>query len=144
MSPPAGRRALLFVESNTSGTGRLFVLAARELGLHPVLVTARPEKYAFLSGEGAPEVVAVPAIDEDALHRLVADRFGGGAGVAGITSSSEYFVATAAALAARFGLPGPHAAAARAARDKSVPRRVLAAAGVLVPAFRVAASAPEA
>ena len=35
-----GGRALLFIESNTSGTGRLFVHAARELGFAPVLITA--------------------------------------------------------------------------------------------------------
>ena len=53
----AGRAALVFVESNTSGTGRLFVRIAREMGFRPVLVTARPEKYAYLAGEGAPEVI---------------------------------------------------------------------------------------
>ncbi|HEX8243597.1 MAG TPA: hypothetical protein VF541_08880, partial [Longimicrobium sp.] len=115
----AARGALLFVESNTSGTGRLFVQAARALGYRPVLLAARPAKYAYLSQPGAPEVVTVPATDEEALAGLIRARFGGGSGVAGITSSSEYFIATAAALAARFGLPGPSAAAVRAARDKS-------------------------
>jgi argininosuccinate lyase len=136
--------ALLFIESNTSGTGRLFVHAARELGFAPVLVTATPAKYAYLSQPGAPEVVTAPTDGEDALHRLIAERFGGGAGVAGITSSSEYFIARAAALAARFGLAGPDSASVAAARDKSVQRRVLAAGGVPTPGFRVAASAPEA
>jgi biotin carboxylase len=140
-APGGGRLALLLVESNTSGTGRLFVRAARALGFRPVLVTARPEKYAFLSAGDAPEVLAVPRVDEDELHALVHARFGGGAGVAGITSSSEYFVATAAALAARLGLPGPDAAAVRAARDKSSQREVLAAGGLPVPAFRAVASA---
>lgn len=145
MSAPAtGRRAVVFVESNTSGTGRLFVLAARELGYHPVLLTANPAKYAFLAQPGAPEVIAVPHTDEEALHQVIVERFDGGAGVAGVTSSSEYFVATAAALAARLGRAGPDAAAVRAARDKSHQRRVLAAAGLPTPAFRVVASAPEA
>ncbi|HEX8696888.1 MAG TPA: ATP-grasp domain-containing protein [Longimicrobium sp.] len=140
---PAGK-ALLFVESNTSGTGRLFARTARSMGFLPVLITARPEKYAYLVEEGAPEVVVVPRVDEDELHALVAARWGGAAGVAGITSSSEYFVATAAALAARFGLPGPDAASVRAARDKSRQREVLAAGGVPSPAFRAVSSAPEA
>ena len=140
---PAGK-ALLFVESNTSGTGRLFARTARELGFVPVLITARPGKYAYLAEEGAPEVVVVPRVDEDALHALVAARWGGAAGVAGITSSSEYFVATAAALAARFGLPGPDAASVRAARDKSRQREVLAAGGLPSPAFRAVSSAPGA
>jgi S-sulfo-L-cysteine synthase (3-phospho-L-serine-dependent) len=140
----AGGRALLFIESNTSGTGRLFVHTARELGFAPVLITAKPEKYAYLAEAGAPETIVVPRIDEDALDLLIRERFDGGAGVGGITSSSEYFIATAAALAARLGLPGPDAASVRAARDKSHQRRVTAAAGVAAPAFRVAASAAEA
>jgi biotin carboxylase len=132
-------KAVVFVESNTSGTGRLFVHAARALGFRPVLVTANPSKYAYLAEPGAPEVVPVPAVDEEALFHLVRDRFGGA--LAGITSSSEYFVATAAALAARFGLPAPDADAVRAARDKSWQRRALEAGGVAGPAYRAVASA---
>lgn len=137
-------RALLFIESNTSGTGRLFVRTAREMGFAPVLVTARPEKYAFLADAGAPETIVVPRVDEDELYALIAARFDGGAGVAGITSSSEYFIATAAALAARFGLAGPDAAAVHAARDKSWQRRALRDGGVAVPAFRAVETAFEA
>jgi biotin carboxylase len=137
------RRVLLLVESNTSGTGRLFVQAARALDLHPVLVTARPGKYAYLSQDGAPEVAVVPRVDEGGLHSL-ARRYAAEGEVAGVTSSSEYFVATAAALAARLGLPGPDAGRVRAARDKSHQRQVLAAGGVATPGFRVAASAPAA
>lgn len=137
-------RAVLFIESNTSGTGRIFVQTARSMGFTPVLVTSRPEKYAFLQQEGAPEVIQLSRVDEDAVEALVRDRYDGGAGVAGITSSSEYWIATAAALAARFGLPGPDAGAVRAARDKSHQRRVLQAGGVPTPAFRVVRSADEA
>jgi biotin carboxylase len=140
----ASRRALLFIESNTSGTGRLFVRAARAMGYRPVLVTARPAKYAYLAEPGAPEVIEASTADEDALHALVAARFDGGAGVAGITSSSEYFIATAAALAARFGLAGPDAASVRAARDKSWQREALGAGGVAVPAFRAVRTSFEA
>jgi biotin carboxylase len=138
------QRALLFIESNTSGTGRLFVHTAREMGFTPVLVTARPEKYAYLAEPGAPDVIMVPRIDEDELYGLIQERFGGSRGVAGITSSSEYFIATGAALAARLGLAGPDAASVRAARDKSHQRRVLAAAGVAAPGYRVATSASDA
>jgi biotin carboxylase len=144
MSGAASRGVVLFVESNTSGTGRIFVHTARAMGFRPVLITAKPEKYAYLSQEGAPEVVVVPRVDEDELYAWVRERFAGGAEVAGITSSSEYFIATAAALAARFGLAGPDAASVRAARDKSRQREVLAAGGVPTPAFRVAASAASA
>jgi biotin carboxylase len=138
------RRALLFVESNTSGTGRLFVAAARDMGFRTVLITTRPQKYAFLAEPGAPEVIEVKRIDEDELDALIRLRFANGAEVAGITSSSEYFVATAAALAARFGLAGPDASAVRAARDKSHQRAALAAAGLPTPEFRAVTSAVDA
>lgn len=138
------RDAVLFIESNTSGTGRLFVRAAREMGLRPVLVTATPAKYAYLSEADAPEVIVLPRVDDAALDELVAARFGGGASVAGVTSSSEYWIATAAALAARLGLAGPDAAAVHAARDKSHQRRVLGARGVGVPAWRAVESVVDA
>lgn len=139
----SGSGTIVFVESNTSGTGRLFVQAARGMGYHPVLVTARPEKYAYLSQPGAPEVIRVPRADEETVLAAIRERLEGGR-VAGITSSSEYFIGTAAALAARMGLPGPNAARIREARDKSRQRELLAAAGVPVPAFRVVHGAEEA
>lgn len=141
------QRALLFVESNTSGTGRLFVRAAREIGCRPVLMTAAPTKYPFLLEDDAPDVLIVPRTTPDAIdevERIVRRRVCGDADLFGITSSSEYFVATATALAARFGLPGPDPAATRAARDKAHQRQALAAAGLPVPPFRVAATAEEA
>jgi biotin carboxylase len=144
MSREMSRGAVLFIESNTSGTGRIFVQTARAMGFAPTLVTTRPEKYAYLSEQGAPDVIRVPRMDEDELEALIRDHFDGGAGVAGITSSSEYWIATAAALAARFGLPGPDAASVRAARDKSHQRRVLAAGGVPTPAFRVVSTPAQA
>lgn len=144
MSRDGSHGAVCFIESNTSGTGRLFVHTARAMGFRPVLLTARPEKYAYLAQEGAPEVVVPERMDEDSLHALIAERFGGNGELAGITSSSEYWIATAAGLAKRFGLAGPDADAVRAARDKSRQREVLGAAGLPTPAFRVVRSADEA
>ncbi len=137
-------RVLVFIESNTTGTGRLFVRAAREMGFRPVLVTARPLRYAYLADSDAPEVLIVDDLDEANLAALLADRFNAGRDIAGITSSSEYFAATAAALAARFCLPGPDAASIRAARSKAWQREMLAAAGLPTPAFRVVGTDAEA
>jgi S-sulfo-L-cysteine synthase (3-phospho-L-serine-dependent) len=144
MSVRGGRKSLLFLESNTSGTGYLFALAARDLGFRPVLVTSRPEKYGYLSRHGCPDVMVVPTADEDEIERMIRRRFAGGRDVAGITSSSESFVAAAASLARRFGLPGPDAACVRAARDKSRQRRVLADGGLPTPRFAAPASVAEA
>jgi S-sulfo-L-cysteine synthase (3-phospho-L-serine-dependent) len=132
--------AVLFIESNTSGTGRLFARTARAMGFRPVLVTARPKDYAWLSEADAPEAIVVSGVGEESLAHVIEQRFPAGRGIAGITSSSEYYVATAAALAARFKLPGPDPASVRCARDKSCQRKVLAKGGLPTPEFRVAAT----
>jgi len=139
-----GKRALLFIESNTSGTGYLFASAAREMGYSPFLITAQPHRYLYLSQPDAPEVIVVSRVQEDEITDLIRRTFGGGAAVAGITSSSEYFIVTAAALAARFNLPGPDPQCVQAARDKSRQREAFTAGRLPNPQFRVARSVAEA
>ena len=130
--------AVAFLESNTTGTGALFVRAAARLGYRPVLLTADPARYSFAAG-GQVDVIRLdtssPAALLDGCRRL--DRE---SGLAGIVSSSEYFVGSAAALAERLCLPGPRPEAVAAARDKSLQRACLEAAGVAVPAFEVVTS----
>ncbi|GHB79071.1 argininosuccinate lyase [Streptomyces xanthochromogenes] len=133
---------LLFVESNTTGTGRQFAQRARALGAEPVLLSADPGRYPYAADDELRTVV-VDTADGDALWAAV-QRLAAGARVAGVLSSSEYYVAAAADLAARLGLPGPSADAVRACRDKSVQRRTLADAGVPVPRFSVAGTVAEA
>ncbi|WP_067461295.1 ATP-grasp domain-containing protein [Actinomadura macra] len=127
------RPALVLVESNTTGTGRLFPVAARELGLRPVLLSADPGRYGF---GGEVEVVRA-ATSSTAAVVTACRRL---APVAGVVSSSEYYIGTAAEAAAELGLPGNPAAAVRAARDKGEQRRTLAAGGVSVPRFTVAST----
>ncbi|MFF2520941.1 lyase family protein [Streptomyces liangshanensis] len=128
-------RLLLLVESNTTGTGRLFARRAADLGVVPVLLCADPGRYPY-AAEDRVRTVTVDTSDEDALWGAV-EALAGEAQVAGVLTSSEYYVPTAAALAARLGLPGPSAEAVRACRDKAGQRRVLAAAGVGGPGFAV-------
>ncbi|MGV9457318.1 ATP-grasp domain-containing protein [Streptomyces sp. NPDC003635] len=129
---------LLLVESNTTGTGRQFAQRARALGAEPVLVSADPARYPYVAEDGLRTVV-VDTSDTEALWAVVGELE-----PAGVLSSSEYYIATAARLAARLGLPGPSAAAVRACRDKSVQRRVLAEAGVPVPRFTTVLDTAEA
>ncbi|MFI5705805.1 ATP-grasp domain-containing protein [Streptomyces xanthochromogenes] len=133
---------LLFVESNTTGTGRQFAQRARAFGAEPVLLSADPGRYPYAADDELRTVV-VDTADGDALWAAV-QRLAAGARVTGVLSSSEYYVAAAADLAARLGLPGPSADAVRACRDKSVQRRTLADAGVPVPRFSVAGTVADA
>ncbi|WNI33226.1 ATP-grasp domain-containing protein [Streptomyces sp. ITFR-6] len=121
-------RLLLLVESNTTGTGRLFARRAAELGVVPVLLCADPGRYPY-AAEDRLRTVTVDTSDEDALWAAVR-TLEDGATVAGVLTSSEYYVPTAAALAYRLGLPGPSADAVRACRDKAEQRRALTGAGV--------------
>jgi biotin carboxylase len=132
----------VLVESNTTGTGPRFAAAAANLGLRPVLLTSDPARYPWVEQND----VATETVDTQDRDALLAAcrRLAGGECVAGIWSSSEYFIATAADLARELGLPGPDPEAVASCRDKGIQRALLAAAGVAQPRFRLAGSAAEA
>ena len=129
---------LAFVESNTSGTGRLFARAAAQNGFRPILLSNNPARYSYVSQDGL-DTFEVDTRDEwtvlDACRSLARRP-----GLAGVTSSSEYFVSTAASVARRLGLAGPSPVAVRNCRDKFRQRRLLEKASVQIPAFRRATS----
>jgi argininosuccinate lyase len=133
---------IVFVESNTTGTGRLFAERARALGLVPHLLTADVTRYPYVTELDIPAHQCATGSLQDVLDgcgRLAARH-----PVAGITSSSEYFIATAAAAARALGLPAEDPARLAAARDKGIQRRCFASCGVDSPGFRLASSASEA
>src|SRR5947208_3652354 len=96
---------LAFVESNTTGTGALLVERARMLGLRSVLLTRDPGRYPFAAA-GEVEVVEVETMDRGLVvtrcRALAAEE-----PLAGVTSSSDYFIETAAAAARTLALPAP-------------------------------------
>ncbi|MFF7046370.1 ATP-grasp domain-containing protein [Streptomyces massasporeus] len=122
-----------FLESNTTGTGREFCAAARARGLRPVLLTRDPARYPYVAQDGIEtrllDTSDLPAVLE-ACAALAADG-----GLAGVASSSEYFVAAAAHAAAQAGLPAADGDAIARCRAKDVQRTVLRDAEVPVPAF---------
>ncbi len=130
---------LAFVESNTTGTGREFCAAARARGLRPVLLARDPGRYPY-AVEDAVDTRTLDTTDPDAVLRTLTGLFAAG-GLAGVTSSSEYYVAAAARAAAVLGLPGPDGDAVAACRAKDVQRERHRAAGVPVPGFEAVADA---
>ncbi|MGW5740795.1 ATP-grasp domain-containing protein [Amycolatopsis sp. NPDC003861] len=129
------------VESNTTGTGRDFAEAARRHGLRPVLLAASPGRYPYVE-ELRLDVRAVDttclAAVESACRSLLSD------GLAGVTSSSDSYVRTAALMAGRLGLPGPDPPAIARCRDKAVQRTWLAERGFPVPDFAVCSTPAQA
>jgi biotin carboxylase len=130
----------VLVESNTTGSGRLFCRCARELGLRPVMLARDPRRYPYVAEDG---IDAVTADTADPAALLAACR-ALDAPIAGVTSSSEYFIATAADLAKAVGRPHPDGAAIRSCRDKHAQRARLRAAGVPGPRFEAATTPDEA
>ncbi|HJQ03011.1 MAG TPA: ATP-grasp domain-containing protein [Jatrophihabitans sp.] len=129
--PARDERLFVLVESNTTGSGRSFCSAARQLGLRPVVLVADPARYRYLA-EDAVDFVQTDTADLRALRRAVAELPGG---VSGITSSSEYYVGSASELARELGLPHPDPDAIRACRDKAIQRELMQAASVPGPRF---------
>ncbi|WP_089156222.1 ATP-grasp domain-containing protein [Micromonospora sp. NBS 11-29] len=129
---------LALVESNTTGTGRQFAAAARARHLRPVLLTRDPGRYPYVAEDG----LDVRTLDTDDLDQVVSAcaELAAGGRLAGITSSSEYYIATAARVAVGLGLPAPDPEAVARCRDKGRQRRALADAGVPVPGFRTVES----
>ena len=122
------------MESNTTGTGMLALRIADRLGLAPVLLTGRPDRYAGLDDTGA-EVAGCDTNDEAELAAAVEKLAGLPGGLAGITTTSEFYLVPAAALAAAHGLVGNPPAAMATCRDKSRTRAALVAAGVGQPVY---------
>jgi cysteine synthase/biotin carboxylase len=140
--PRRHRRKLIFVESNTTGTGMLALRVAARLGTAPVLLTSLPDRYVGLSDVPC-QVVTCDTNDQSALRDVVRRQAGSGGGLAGITTTSEFYLLPVAALGTEFGLPANPVPASQACRDKAQTRQVLAAAGIHQPAFRQIADPAE-
>lgn len=134
------RRRLVFVESNTTGTGMTALRTAARLGVEPVLLTDNPARYAGLEETGA-RVIATATADINALRQALDEARE--TGLAGITTTSEYYLTTCAELAAENGVPGNPPEAVAICRDKARTRAVLTAAGLRQPRFVAVSIAEE-
>ncbi|AYG77070.1 acetyl-CoA carboxylase biotin carboxylase subunit family protein [Rhizobium sp. CCGE532] len=135
------RRALILVEGNGHGTGQQYVQAAQSVGLHPITLSANPAQYDYLA-VGSVEAVQVDTDNLDAvIHEcsLLRETYE----IVGITSAEEKYYATVGKLCKHFNLPGPNPVSIERCCDKFTQRRLLAEAGVPVPAYRLATNGAE-
>lgn len=138
--PSTPRRRLLFVESNTTGTGMLALDRARALGFAPVLLTSLASRYVGVA-ETDCEIVRCDTNDHEALVAAVRTAFDD-AEVVGVTTTSEFYLEATAVLAERLGLPANSPEAVRRCRDKSRTRTALTAAGLPQP-LHMAVGSPD-
>ena len=133
---------LLFVESNTTGTGMLALSTARALRLSPVLLTLTPSRYRGLVETGC-EILECDTGSVAALRAAIQARFGR-QDLVGIMTTSEFYLPVVAELADWLGLPGNSAAAASVCRNKAAVRQALAEAGLPQPRFAAVTDVAEA
>lgn len=118
----------VFIESNTTGTGRACLQRARERGFRVLFLASRPELYPFLAEE-----LVVPHIVDTTSADAISEVLMREGDLHGVMSTSEYFIEIAAEVAARFSLVAADAEAVRTCRHKGRCVRVLEEAGVNVP-----------
>ena len=137
-------RHFVFVESNTTGTGRQAVerlLQARE---RVTFLAREPEKYPFLmAGRPGLTVLAEETNDVEAVTARVAAVMRRRP-VDALLTFSDYYVAIVAEVAARLGFRYLDPEAARTCRDKHATRQALRRAGLAVPEFHLVATPEEA
>lgn len=124
---------LALIESNTTGTGRIFARTAADNGFRVALLTADASRYSYANEEWLC-LFHVNTSDESSLINVCRSLAADG-GLIGITSSSEYFIGIAASLAKRFGLPGPLPEAIDECRNKWRQRLCLQKAAIGIPSF---------
>jgi biotin carboxylase len=127
-------QALVFVESDAGGTGRLYAQAARRLGLRPVLLAGEPGRYAADLG-GYDEVATLSAGGRDPVTTWCRAFIAGGGRIAGVLTSHEQYLGVAAHVARTAGLAHPEPEAVARCRNKADARAYLSAAGVPVPGW---------
>jgi biotin carboxylase len=135
--------SIVFIESNTTGTGILFFRRAVALGIEPILISNDPARYPALAeyrniNVRRRSLSAVLA----GIEQL--DSCGSIALVAGVWSSSDQGVRLAAQVAQRLGLPHADPRAIALCRDKLAARRRLHHAGLSRVACRLVRRSEEA
>lgn len=107
--------SIVFIESNTTGTGHLFLKKAIEKNYRIIFITADPEKYPFLATELIQPVI-LNTLDEGKMYDYLSNI----AGLAGIFSTSEYYIEIAAVLAQKFNFPSNTPESIKTCRNKDL------------------------
>lgn len=126
---------LVFIESNTTGTGMTALVRARDAGFHPVLYTADPARYRGLADTGA-TLVTCDTGDAEAVYLRMMSGVGA-TRLAGVTTTSDFYLEMVAALAARARRSGNRPEAVAVCRNKARTRRTLADAGIPQPRYAI-------
>ena len=118
----------IFIESNTTGTGQLFLKKAKELGFNVIFLTKNPDKYPFLYEE-----LIHPVIIDTESYSKILQYLKTIKDIKAISSTSEFFIEVASKVAKQLGLPHNQPSAIYTCRNKDILYKKLTKAGISVP-----------
>lgn len=124
---------IIFIESNTSGTGELFIKKSIDYGYKPIFVSANPELYNFLEKYSEVRIEKIDTGNKEKIIEFCNSLIKSGDIISAITSTSEYYIETVADIAQYFNLPGANPNAVKICRDKYLQYKTLREAGINVP-----------
>lgn len=122
------KKYFIFIESNTTGTGKLFLMSAIGKGYTPLFLTSFPEKYQFLNDE-----CIQPIIIDTKNKEILLEFLQNIPSIIGIFSCSEYYIEIAAYLASKLNLPGNPTTAIENCRNKEKLSDILKSKGFNTP-----------
>ncbi len=125
--------SIVVIESNTSGTGEIFLTKAVNYGYVPVFLTKNPELYPFLKKIKGIEIYRVNTMNLPDILEICKTLEKTGKCIKGVFSSSEYYIYTVAKTAEKLGLPTADAEAIRTCRNKYSQNEILCKAGLNIP-----------
>ncbi|RAL21399.1 ATP-grasp domain-containing protein [Thermoflavimicrobium daqui] len=126
-------KKLMFVEANTTGTGILAIGKAQELGYEAIFLTQKASRYDGLSSFKC-RVIETDTNSMDALKLCISKENINE--IAGILTTSDYYLETVAELVQLFGLRGNSPQTIAICRNKALFREKLRIEKLLQPKFK--------
>ena len=117
------KEKIVFIESNTTGTGEIFGKYAKEMGVTPVLITNDKKRYSSFFEKNF-EIIIADTNDKEKILKickniLLKDK------IIGIWSSSQFYIFTAAYISEKLNLPGPPSSAIKNSMNKFLQKEIL-------------------
>jgi S-sulfo-L-cysteine synthase (3-phospho-L-serine-dependent) len=126
---------ILFIESNTTGSGVTAVKVSQKLGLCPVLIAETPTRYPDIIETGC-EILTCNTNRLESLINAI-EGYCTTEELCGCLSTSEYYLEAAAMLASKYGLFGNSLQSVQTCRNKVLTRSILAKHNFLQPRYAV-------
>lgn len=131
--------SIIFVESNTSGTGEEFINISMKLGYESILLTNNEKRYSFIDKV---KVVKLNSNDKEEVYKFCKNIYEQG-NLRGVATSSEYYIDTVAYVANKLKLPSGNYENIKLCRSKHYQREKLRKDGISVPKFYAICSEDE-